>query len=362
MSQALQAAVASQRMLLRGRLAGALDRLATHCAEIWGDRTAIEALLGTAFKTLPYCKYLYLLDHQARQVTANVARDGLHPEHFARDRSERPYLAEALGGEAFSLSAAYLSRNQRRPSLTAVQRVTNTDGALLGFLGADFDLRDLPLTRKLYQQPDQWLQMKGDPAIRGGLFYQQRVESLMDARIDAALDLVTELVLSHGVFHAKLHFSSSRATLWQFDDPFRYRVLDYEDLMEPAICLAYPSRDYPKDAAIPSERVGSVFRMFRDLRFMDENIYLRSGSLNIMNGIVALNFSCDGSHYMRWDELLGKRLDFWLGTGASCAVDVAADDERETAEMRDPQASPRPSVCSGSSASGDQEPQQLERP
>jgi hypothetical protein len=31
---------------------------------------------------------------------------------------------------------------------------------------------------------------------------------------------------------------------------------------------------------------------------MDENIDLRSGSLNIYNGIVGLNFSCDGSHYM----------------------------------------------------------------
>jgi hypothetical protein len=53
---------------------------------------------------------------------------------------------------------------------------------------------------------------------------------------------------------------------------------------------------------------------------MDESIYLRAGSLNIMNGLVSLNFSCDGSHYMRWDEFLHKDLSFWLGTGASCAV------------------------------------------
>jgi hypothetical protein len=31
---------------------------------------------------------------------------------------------------------------------------------------------------------------------------------------------------------------------------------------------------------------------------MDETIDLRSGSLNIHNGIVGLNFSCDGSRYM----------------------------------------------------------------
>ncbi|MDZ7662276.1 MAG: hypothetical protein U5J94_07790 [Thiohalophilus sp.] len=46
------------------------------------------------------------------------------------------------------------------------------------------------------------MQIKGDPAIRGGLFLQQRAESLMDQRIDEVLPLVTELVEVHGVFHA----------------------------------------------------------------------------------------------------------------------------------------------------------------
>jgi hypothetical protein len=319
MSQALKTAIARQRMLLHGRLEGVTGRLVTRCREAWGERDTLEALLAEALPALASCRYLYLLDGEARQVTANVTRQGALPEHHGRDRSDRPYLAEALRGATLSLSPAYLSRNQRRPSLTAVRRLTADDGSLLGFLCADFDLRDLPLTRELYRQPDQWLQMKGDPAIRGGLFYQQRVESLMDTRIDEVLDLVTELILAHGAFHAKLHFSSSRATMWLLDDPYRYRVLDYEDLSDPGICLAYPRRDYSGEAVVPADRVGAVFRSFRELRFMDENIYLRSGSLNTMNGIVALNFSCDGSHYMPWDEFLDKRLDFWLGVGESCA-------------------------------------------
>ncbi len=327
MSHALQAAVAGQRMLLQGRLADALHHLAVPCRDAWGDRAALERLLADALPTLSSCKYLYLLDDRAHQVTSNISPQGVLSEQFGRDRSQRPYLSEALAGAPFSLSAAYLSRNQRRPSLTAVQRLSRADGSLLGFLGADFDLRDLPLTRDLYRQPEQWLQMKGDPAIRGGLFYQQRVESLMDARIDAVLDLVTELVVAHGVFQGKLHFSSSRATLWLFDDPYRYRVLDFEDLSDPGICLAYPHRDYAEDAAIPADKVAAVFRTFRDLRFMDENIYLRSGSLNIMNGIIALNFSCDGSHYMPWDEFLHKSLDFWIGAGVSCAVDTGASED-----------------------------------
>jgi len=321
MSQALQAAVARQRLLLHDRLAATLGRLAAPCSSAWGDRATLEALLVEALPSLPSCKYLYLLDRQARQVTSNVSHQGLLADHYGRDRSDRPYLADALAGAPFSLSSAYLSRNRRRPSLTAVQRLAAADGSLLGFLGADFDLRDLPLTRELYRQSDHWLQLKGDPAIRGGLFYQQRVESLMDTRIDAVLDLFQELVLAHGVFHGKLHFSSSRATLWLFDDPYRYRVLDYEDLSDPSICLAYPRRSYAQEALIPADKVGAVLHTFRDLRFMDENIYLRSGSLNIMNGIISLTFSCDGSHYMRWDEFLDKRLGFWLGSGEPCGID-----------------------------------------
>ena len=323
MSEALQAAIARQRMLLQGRLAGQLGRLVSPCRAAWGDRAALEDLLSTALTALPACKYLYLLDHDGRQITANLSRDGALPEHYGRDRSQRPYLAEAMAGAEFSLSPAYLSRNQGRPSLTAIQRVGAVEGGLLGFLGADFDLRELPVTRELYRQPDQWLQLKGDPAIRGGLFYQQRVESLMDTRIDTVLELLADLLAEHGVFHGKLHFSSSRATLWPLDDPFHYRVLDFEDLSNPDTRLAYPRRDYPADAKIPAAHIAEVLSTFKALRFMDENIYLRSGSLNIFNGIVSLNFSCDGSHYMRWDELLDKNMDFWLGTGMSCAAEPA---------------------------------------
>jgi hypothetical protein len=301
-------------MLLRGLLAAPMERLAQSCRVVWPERAALEQSLAQGLPTLPSCKYLYVLDHHARQLTANVSPRDLLPEHCGRDRSERPYLAAALTGEYFSLSDAYISRNARRPSLTAVQRIEGDDGALLGFLGADFDLRELPLTRELYQQPEQWVQMKGDPAIRGGLFNQQRIESPMDRRIDEVLALVAELIASHGVFHGKLHFSSSRATLWLIDDPFRYRILDIEDLADPAIVLAYPSRPYPPDAVIPLAQVAAVLRTFRELRFMDETIYLRAGSLNIFNGMVGLNFSCDGSHYMPWGEFLDKSLGFWLGT------------------------------------------------
>ena len=325
MGKALQTAVARQRMLLSSRLSGRMQRLAIACAALWPERKTLEKVLEQGLELLPYSKYLFILDDRARQITSNISHNGQLPENFGRDRSQRPYLANAIAGEQFSLSDAYISRNARRPTLTAAQHILGKDGRLLGYLGVDFDLRELPLTREVYRQPEQWMQIKGDPAIRGGLFMQQRVDSAMDQRIDEVLDLVVELVEVHGVFHAKLHFSSSRATLWLLDDPLRYRILDIEDLTDPGICLAWEQHNYPADAEIPMERVKDVFQTLRDLRFMDETIYLRSGSLNIFNGIVGLNFSCDGSHYMHWSEFLKKNVGFWMGTNDPELDDDSAD-------------------------------------
>ena len=316
MIDSLHEAIVRQRQILKGWLSSSLSILADGCREVWPDRDALEARLAVGLAELPYCKYLYVLDADARQITANLSRKELIVDQRGRDRRERPYLAEALAGADFSLSEAYLSRNARRPSLTAVQRILDPDGRLLGYLGADFDLRELPATQALYRQPEQWLQLKGDPAIRAGLFHQARTDSLMDQRIDAVLDLMNELITVHGVFHGKLHFSSSRATLWLLSDPYRYRMHGIDELSDPGLCMAYPHCPYPAQAVVPAERVREVLRTFKALRFMDETLYLRAGSLNIFNGMVGLTFSCDGSHYMPWQEFLDKNLGFWLGAGA----------------------------------------------
>ena len=320
MNDNLQESIDRQRRILKDWLAAPLIRIAEDCRQLWPDRQALEDRLMEGLTELPYCKYLYLLDEQAHQITANASRIGLLDVHYSRDRSDRPYLGMALAGAPFSLSDAYISRNARRPSLTAVQIIYTSSGDLLGYLGADFDLRELPATHALSTQPNQWMQLKGDPAIRSGLFHQARATSPMDERIDLVLDLLAELIAINGIFHAKLHFSSSRATLWSMDDPYRFRIHGIEELSNPDLCLAYPRRDYPADAQIPQDAVIRILRCFRDLRFMDETIYLRSGMLNIFNGLIGLTFSCDGSHYMPWDEFLDKNLGFWLGTSSEEGV------------------------------------------
>jgi hypothetical protein len=49
-----------------------------------------------------------------------------------------------------------------------------------------------------------------------------------------------------------------------------------------------------------------VLAEFKRLRTLDNHIYLRAGSLNVVNGLVGLNFSCDGSHYLNYAEFLAR--------------------------------------------------------
>jgi hypothetical protein len=310
-STALAESVARQRELLANLLREPLARAAQACAGAWPRRDALNAVLTDALADLPACKYLYALDTRAIQLSDNVSREGLIETDFGRDRSDRPYMREAVPNQGFLLSQAYISLRVKRPSLTAIQIVRGADGQVLGFVGADFDLRDLPVTGKLYDEPTYWRQIKGDPAIRGAVFHQTRSDSQMDLNLDTVLGIMAGLMEDHGVFHGKLHFSSSRATIWLVDDPYRYRLLDIDALTDPDTCLIYPPHAYPDDAVVPRDKIRPVLDGLRALRFMDETFYLRAGSLNIFNGMVGLTFSCDGSHYLPWDEFLSKGYDFW---------------------------------------------------
>ncbi len=309
----LQKTVSKQREMLAALLFDSMSALAKACAKKMNNRQALEDLLSAEMHKAKYCKYLWVVDKTGRQLTDDATRTGFRQGQIGRDRIARPYLQRALKGEDYYLSEAYISRNRKRPSLTAVKTIYDTDGRASGYLGADFDLRELPHTTEQYEDEKIWLQIKGDPAIRSGLFAQQRIESAMDAKIDDVLSLVEELILGRGIFHAKFHFSSSRATLWLVDNPFVYQILNIDELSNPDICLAYRHQKYFEKAIVPAEKIAPVFQQFKSLRFADETIYLRAASLNVVNGMVGLNFSCDGSHYMSYEEFLEKNMTFWFG-------------------------------------------------
>lgn len=312
-----------QREQLALLLQDPLARLATQCAPAWGDRERLNAVLREGFSGIPHCTFLYCLGFDGIQICDNIGasvdddtgKPGVIPGHFGRDRSQRPYMNEAVPAWGFLLSDAYISLLKRRPSLTALQIVRNQDGAALGYLGADFDLRDLPATASLYEEPGHWRQIKGDPSIRGNVFLQCRVDSPMDLNLDKGLSILEELLTHRGVFQCQIHFSSSQATIWTVADPYRYRILDQDALSDPDICLVYPQQAYPADALIPEQDIARILANLSSLRLADENIYLRMSSINIFNGMISLTFSCDGSHYLRYDEFLGSSSPFEFVSG-----------------------------------------------
>ena len=301
-----------QREELARMLREPLALLVEKCVPAWRDRERLNTVLLEGFSSIPYCTYLYAIGTDGVQLSDHVSRSGLTYEHYQLNRSERPYMKEIIPEWGFLLSDAYISQEEHRPSLTALQVVMSATGTP-GYLGADFDLRDLPVTSALYQEPHDWRQVKGDPAIRGTLFQQTRTESPMDRHMQTALSILEELLAERGVFQCQIHFSSSQAIIWTIDDPLRYRILDYEALTDPDICLLYPSRPYPVNARIPRTEITRILSAMQGLRKVDMTIYLRTASINIYNGMVSLTFSCDGSHYMHYDEFLAKGASFWSG-------------------------------------------------
>lgn len=311
--ETLQESIAQQRAALKQSLQEPLKRAAEACRPVWRERAALDAALTAAFPDIPYCRYVYAMNTAGVQISSNISKTGPLTEDFGRDRSHRPYMRESVPSAGFLLSKSYISLRERRPGLTAIQLVRDAHGVALGFIGADFYLQDLPLTRVIYAEPRQWRQIKGDPSIRGTVFHQTRSESEMDRHIDTVMGVVDELMVDHGIYHIMLHFSSSRAVCWVMDDPYRYRLLDIQTMINPDSCLAYPKQPYPANALVPAKRIRAILDGMRSLRYMDDTFYLRTGTLNVFNGIVGLTFSCDGSHYVPYDEFLKMDVAFWLG-------------------------------------------------
>jgi len=318
MISTIQKSVNQQRDSLKKMLGNALQVLSKELVPFLNNEQSLNKQLYDAFHRLHYCKYIYVLDADGVQISATLYQGGTSKVDIGRDRSQRPYLESLLANNNenvdFVLSAAYMSKNQKRPSLTAVQVIRNDKNERIGFLGVDYDIRELPPADEIYEEPRQHRQLKGDPAIRGGLFLQQRTESVMDTQLDSIMAILEELMLYHGVYHCQIHYSSSRVTIWHVDDPYVYRILTMDELSDMGITLAYPRRSYFERAIVPTQDIMKIFQQFTALRFADKTIYLRSGSLNLVNGMIGLNFSCDGTHYLVYEEFLSKGLDFWFGT------------------------------------------------
>lgn len=147
--------------------------------------------------------------------------------------------------------------------------------------------------------PRKWLQVKGDPSVRAFLFEQSRVESMFDSELDRVHEVVRLLLSRKGAFHVKVHYSSSQLTCWFCDDAYRYRVYVREEVLDPGFIDQF--RDVSMEhlqPVIDAEDLCTILLEFKRLRTTDETIYLRNGSINRINGMIGMTFSCDGAHYI----------------------------------------------------------------
>ncbi|TNF99273.1 MAG: hypothetical protein EP297_05995 [Gammaproteobacteria bacterium] len=299
-------------------LQASMFKLATTCSRLWQKPDELDKRLCLCRQKIEQtpCRLLYAMDIHGIQISSNISDLGLDTTVRGQDLSNRPYMEKVRSNAEFILSDVYVDAATRKPRITALQRIAHKNRTL-GYLAADFGLNDLPLKVAQQNLKPQWRQIKGDPSIRGTLFMQTRSISQMDNHLSEVLSVIESLICDQGIFHAKLHFSSSRATLWHLDDPYRYNLHVLDEIINPRVCLAYSRKKYIDNAVIDKSLVRPVMDTFQQLREADETIYLRSASLNIMNGLVGLTFSCDGSHYMPVEDFLSKKLDFWFGSRAA---------------------------------------------
>jgi len=178
--------------------------------------------------------------------------------------------------------------------------------------------------------PYKWLQVKGDPMVRAFLFAQQRAQSYFDPHLDRVHEIVRTLLLHKGVFNIRIHYSSSQLTCWFCDDVYRNRVYVREEVLDPAFLDQFRNQTVAHlRPVVDADEVGRILTEFQRLRLTDEQIYLRIGSLNQINGRIGMTFSCDGSHYIDHRTFFEKLDTF--GTSAEdapppCSLD---EDKRE---------------------------------
>ncbi len=155
--------------------------------------------------------------------------------------------------------------------------------------------------------PERWLQIKGDPSIRAQLFQQQRVESLFDTEIDRVHDIVHALLVRKGMFHTKIHYSSNQLTCWFARDPFVYEKFVREEVLADGFLDHFEDGGYAgRVPLLDGRELSLIFEEFKRLRLSDETIYLRNAAVNIINGMINMSFSCDGTHYIDHETFFEK--------------------------------------------------------
>lgn len=302
--------VSNNKKFLSSLIKAPLGQIERGCCDRWENVGELTAYLQQSLCRLPHCQLLYVLNTEGRQLTGNVTRNGIDTTWHGQNLADRPYFTGNLPFRGMILSAAYLSQRSMQPCITAVQSV-NHNGELLGFIAADFHLKDLPIISTSTLQRMHSHNTSYHPAREGQLNHKRKTTE-MDANIDYLIYALSILMQEHGVFHCKLHFDSDRCNLWSYQNPHNYQLHSVAELMSSGLIDQYTAVDYHQENTVPAEQIPLIFAQLKALRQSDDNTYLHSGSLNIVNGMVSLTFSHNEPQYLSADEFLNHDLGYWL--------------------------------------------------
>ncbi len=309
--------ISEQRKVLSDLFEPPMTNLAKQCIPVWSNLEKLDQLLFKQLATIPYSHLVYVIDKYGKQISANVSQEGIDDSSRGQDLSRRPYSVSLYPKRHFMLSSVYISHTTGNPCISAVQPVID-EQQFLGFIVADFNIQRLPLSVSSGRNPPLrfWQEQHKTEMKTQKQLTPRRINSLLDQRLDEVLVTLNRLITEHGIFHCTLHYSSGQAMLWHLDDPYQYHLYSAEQMLNPDMYLKYPHSGYSDHAVITEKDVKQVLERFRTLRLADDKVYLRSGSLNLFNGMVGLTFSCDGSQYVQVTDFLDKNLSFWFANEA----------------------------------------------
>jgi len=302
--------IGEQRKILATLFEPSMLNLSKLCTDVWSDMEKLDGVLSEQFSTIPHCHLIYAIDKFGKQVSSNVSAKEIDPSYRGQDLSRRPYSVSLYPKRHFMLSSVYISQMIGKPCISTVQPVID-EQQFLGFIVADFDIQQLPLsisipkTTPLIEQSTEYANCQQ--------FSNQRINTLLDRHIDDLEGILARLICEQGVFHCMIHYASGQIILWQLDDPYQYRLYTAEQLLGADMYFSYPRHAYPEKAALAKKQVLRVLERLNILRVADDKVYLRTASLNIMNAMVGLTFSCEGTQYLPAPILLEKNLSYWLG-------------------------------------------------
>ena len=271
----------------------AMQNLSKKCVAVWPNSDELDKVLHQNFFSLPNCNLVYVVDKSGKQKSSNITKNGIDSSYRNQDLSIRPYSLNLY--KNFTLSSAYISQTTGSPCISAVDPVIGNEH--LGFTIADFDIRHLPS-----------ISMHKTQACNKPC----RPTNCLKNRLVDVKDILLKLISKHGVFHLMIHYLSNKIMLWQINNPCQYELYSIEQIIDPDMYLTYPQCDFSNQAKVSIEEIQLVLERFHILQLVNDEVYLRSASINIMNAMISLSFSFSGSRYMSVTDFLHGDLANWL--------------------------------------------------